>query len=981
MNLFNKQGTVVPATLLVLLVSLVSACQPDPYVPDESMNVFRSVLDERARMVTVRLDDALWVAYSAETGALYKVWRDGVDFDGAVYTTAHGPQPTSVGPAYVVSDEAQPWQLMAGERTSTPTVRYKGHTEQGAQTTIRLEFETDMGERFIVTETPLFTSDDAGNPGLQRTFTVENAPEGTEVVLSLALSSLLAPDSFSASESFEVVEETDGMVLGKLTLLSGGVTTMTSYFSEPSIVLAAEDAGPAKPEGLLLIEGSDCAACHNAEVQTVGPSYKAIAERYDRNDVNTVRLATKVIQGGSGIWGEAIMTPHPQLEMEDAKKMIEYIFSLGGNEPAGGGPLDVDSDAYNLTDSKDGSNGLVVNMYPILGAALSLEGMEISDTPYYSGTIPALHAPNEGYMGDVPTNFYVEVTGVLNIEERDNYVIRLVSDDGSRLYLDDQLLIDNDGLHGPEPRDSELILEAGPHPIRVEFFQAGGGAALSLQWAKHGDDGFSVIPNEVFTFNQDDLKEAADYEVLTGAEETRAGDKAPLKDVHPSFTVETIRPDGFEPKVGGLDVMEDGRVIVSTWDPEGSVYMVSNIEQGDREQIQVKRIAKGLAEPLGLKIVDGEIYVLQKQELTKLIDTNGDDVIDVYETVANDWGATGNFHEFAFGLVYKDGYFYATLATAILPGGASADPQDPDRGTVIKMSKETGEVEFFAKGLRTPNGIGLGINDEIFVTDNQGDWLPVSKVLHIVEGEFYGSRSVDFEGTANLTEKLPVAWLPQDEIGNSPSQPVILNVGRYENQMIHGEVTHGGIKRVYTEEIGGQYQGALFRFTQGLEAGVNRLVWGPDGKLYIGGVGNPGNWGHLGKNWFGLQRMTYTGDPVFEMLAIRAQPNGFEIEFTEPLADGVGEAASDYIINQWLYRPTIDYGGPKIGERTLPIEDIQVSDDRTRVRLTLSGLQENRVVYFRLNDETMRSVTDRSLWTTEAWYTLNKIPVEGGLGE
>lgn len=973
MKLFKQQNSLL--SLLAFLACL-SACQSDPYVPDDSMHVFRSVLDERARMITIRLDENFWVAYSAETGAMYKAWRDGVDFNGAVYTTAHGPQPTTIGPAYLVSDEQTPWGLISNGRESIPAVQYKGHTEQGSQTTIRLEFTNELGEAFVVTETPIFAMDDANNPGLQQTFTVENAPEGAEVILRLALNSLLAPDSFSTNGEFTVVEENDGMILGELKLTNGQITTFTSYFAEPSVEVVRSVEGPAKPEGLVLIEGSDCAACHNPEVQTVGPSYKAIAERYENNDLTTVRLATKIIDGGSGEWGEAIMTPHPQLDMEDAKKMINYIFSLAGEASTSGGALDVDSDAFDFTESKDGSNGLVVNMYPILGAALTLDDMQLSGTPYYSGTIPAVHAPSEGYMGSIKTNMYVEITGVLNIEETSNYVLRLVSDDGGRLFLDGELLIDNDGLHGPDPKDSELILEAGPHPIKIEYFQAGGGAALSLQWAKFGDEGFSVIPNEVFTFEQGDLREAESYEVLTGLDQSRPGDKMPLDGVHPSFSVETIRPDGFEPKVGGLDVMEDGRVVVSTWDQEGSVYLVSNINQGNRDDIEVKRIAKGLAEPLGLKIVDGEIYVLQKQELTRLVDNNGDDIIDVYETVANDWGATGNFHEFAFGLVYKEGHFYATLATAILPGGASANPQNPDRGTVIKISKDTGDVEFFAKGLRTPNGIGLGVNNEIFVADNQGDWLPASKVVHIVEGAFYGSRSVDFDGTANLTEKLPLAWLPQDEIGNSPSQPGLLDIGPYQNQMIHGEVTHGGIKRVFVEEIDGQYQGALFRFTQGLEAGVNRLVWGPDEKLYIGGVGNPGNWGHVGKNWFGLQRMTFTGDPVFEMLAIRAHADGFEIEFTEPLAEAVGEHADDYIVNQWLYKPTVDYGGPKIGEEALPIENIVVSDDRLKVKLTLSGLKPNHMVYFRLNDETMRSASDRSLWTTEGWYTLNRIPVE-----
>ena len=813
------------------------------------MNVFRSVLDERERMITVKLDEDFWVAYSAKNGALYRAWRDGVDFNGAVYTTTHGPQPVSLGPAYLAVDEDAPWTLVVDGKEVAADLKYKGHVERGGQVTLRVEFQTPLGETFLVTETPAYTVDEAGNPGLQRTFTVENAPAGTDVHVFLHLNSLIAGEGYATDGEFEVANEEGGEVTGHLALVHNGITTFTSYFTEPTVQKQVADSGPAKPAGLVLIEGSDCAACHNAEVRTVGPSYKEIAERYPADDLTIVRLSTKIIQGGSGEWGEVPMTPHPTLSQEDAKQMVQYILSLGGDEAPSGVPLDIDADPIPFTDQRDGSNGLAINLYPILANPLTLDQLELSENPYYSGTIAAVHAPSEGYMGEVKSNFYAEITGVLTIAESDNYVIRLVSDDGARLYLDGDLLIDHDGLHGPDARDSELIINEGAYPLRIQYFQGGGGAALSLQWARHGDDGFSVIPSEAFTFDQGDLKNAIDFAVLTGSDKKRPGDQMVLDAVHPSFFVETIRPDGFEPKVGGLDVAEDGRVYVSTWDAEGSVYMVSNIEQGDRSQIEVKRIAKGLAEPLGLKIVDGEVYVLQKQELTRLLDTDGDDIIDVYETVANDWGATGNFHEFAFGLVYKEGYFYATLATAILPGGASANPQDPDRGTVVKINKDTGSTEFVATGLRTPNGIGLGVDDEIFVADNQGDWLPASKIVHIVEGEFYGSRSVDFEGTANLTEKNPLAWLPQDEIGNSPSQPIILNVGPYKNQMIHGEVTHGGIKRVFVEEVDGQYQGALFRFTQGLEAGVNRLVWGPDGKLYVGGVGNPGNWGHVGKNW------------------------------------------------------------------------------------------------------------------------------------
>ena len=111
--------------------------------------------------------------------------------------------------------------------------------------------------------------------------------------------------------------------------------------------------------------------------------------------------------------------------------------------------------------------------------------------------------------------------------------------------------------------------------------------------------------------------------------------------------------------------MPDGRMVISTWDSTGGVYLIDNVETGDTNKITVKRFAAGLAEPLGLEVVNGEIYVLQKHELTKLIDHNGDDVADEYVSICSSYGATADFHEFAFGLVYKDGYFYATMSMAM----------------------------------------------------------------------------------------------------------------------------------------------------------------------------------------------------------------------------------------------------------------------------------------------------------------------------
>ena len=364
---------------------------------------------------------------------------------------------------------------------------------------------------------------------------------------------------------------------------------------------------------------------------------------------------------------------------------------------------------------------------------------------------------------------------------------------------------------------------------------------------------------------------------------------------------------------------------------------------------------------------------MQKQEITELIDNNGDETIDEYRTLADDWGVSANFHEFGFGLAYKDGYLYAALATAIEPGGASTNPQIADRGKCIKVDINTGKLEYIAHGFRTPNGVGIGFGGDIYIADNQGDWLPSSKISRVKKGSWNGSRSVDFEGTAGLTETPPVVWLPQDEIGNSPSTPIAINIGPYQNQMIHGEVTHGGVKRVFVEEVDGVTQGALFRFTQGIEAGVNRIAWGPDGSLYIGGIGSTGNWQHTGKLRYGLQRMKYNENVTFEMLAVRAKQNGFEIEFTEPLADCEGWNANGYEVTQWYYKPTAEYGGPKLAEKKLKVKSATVSEDKKKVFLEMDGLKEGHVVYIRIAEK-FASESNNDLWTTETWYTLNKIP-------
>jgi cytochrome c len=450
----------------------------------------------------------------------------------------------------------------------------------------------------------------------------------------------------------------------------------------------------------------------------------------------------------------------------------------------------------------------------------------------------------------------------------------------------------------------------------------------------------------------------------------KPGFGAPLAGLHPSYDLNTIHKSDFQPKVGGLAFLPDGRLLVTTWDSIGGVYLLDGVETGDTNKIHVKRIASGLAEPLGITVVDGKIFVLQKPELTELIDLDGDDIIDEYRTICNSWGISGDFHEFAFGLLFKDGYFYANLSLAMRL--MSDEKQKPGRGQTIKIDMN-GNYETINYGLRQPNGIGFGPEGEIFECENQGEWVPSNKFIHVKKGDYHG---MPWGVTDSISGLPPVAnpaiWLPEDEIGNSPSQPILMQDGPYKGQMLHGDVHLGGINRDFLEKINGEFQGAVFRFTQGLEAGVNRLCWGPDSALYIGGIGMVGGWSWKEKQ-FGLQRIKYNGKSTFEMLAVRTKPHGFEIEFTEPIKAEHAISASDLLIQQWRYVRTEHYGGPKVDLETLKIKTLDISQDRKHIYLEIPGLRKEHVIYFRL-PEKIQNEQGKSLWSSETWYTLNNIP-------
>jgi hypothetical protein len=606
-------------------------------------------------------------------------------------------------------------------------------------------------------------------------------------------------------------------------------------------------------------------------------------------------------------------------------------------------------------------------------------------TPNVDKRMPTIDWSSTDDFGQA-NHFQSQVTANLTVPTAGVYGFRLTSDDGSRLTIDDKVVVDHDGLHGDEaPKSDVVTLAAGAHSLRIDYFDAGFGKRLNLAWQPPGASGFVTVPTSVLSTEAGVVRVTAPGgKECVGGSDT-PGDGLPVEGVHPNYDLANLRPDGFEPMVTGLDFFSDESLALLTWGGEGDlgeVYVVDQVTgDTDPEDVTYTKVATGLKEPMGIKVVDDAIFVTEKHQLTELVDAEDaqgepgtDGVYETHRKVA-EWPYGGNFHEFAFGLLYEDGYFYLNLSVAIDFGGATTVPQPAQkRGTTLKVSRATGEVEYLAGGLRTPNGIGWGPEGELFATDNQGGWLPASKLIHVKPGSFYNHFTTPKGPFDDQPVTPPALWLPQNDIANSPSTPLLLDDGPFAGQMIFGDVTYGGIQRGFLEKVAGEYQGAVFRMTQGLESGITRIVKGPDGAIYAGGLGAGGNWGQAGKLTYGLQKLTPNGENTMDMVSMKLNGQGFDLTYTKPVsAETVENLVDRYSVEQWRYRATAQYGGPKIDQKDLDVTGASVSDDGRTVTIEVDGLKPGHVVHLR-SPRPFTSTDGETLWSTEAWYTLNALP-------
>ncbi len=333
---------------------------------------------------------------------------------------------------------------------------------------------------------------------------------------------------------------------------------------------------------------------------------------------------------------------------------------------------------------------------------------------------------------------------------------------------------------------------------------------------------------------------------------------------------------------------------------KGEVWIAEKLSTG---QPVYKRFASGLHEPLGLALQNGDLYTVQRSELTRLRDTDSDGSADEYLTHAKGWGVTGNYHEYAYGpAVDGAGNLWVALNCSI---GKGSNPNNQWRGWSLRV-KPDGSWAPISGGFRSPSGIGTNLAGDVFATDQQGNWFPTCPLVHVKRGTFHGhADSLQFTSRQEATFKvnqplpknltvaeaakripayqLPAVWFPYRKMGMSTTDILADSTkgkfGPFAGQLFCGEFTMSFVSRVFLEKVGGEYQGACFRFRDGLDCATLRLQWGEDGSMYIG-QSNRG-WNSLGTKSYGLQSLQWTGKVPFEIKEMSARSDGFRLKFTQ----------------------------------------------------------------------------------------------------
>ncbi|MBI4602520.1 MAG: c-type cytochrome [Planctomycetes bacterium] len=380
----------------------------------------------------------------------------------------------------------------------------------------------------------------------------------------------------------------------------------------------------------------------------------------------------------------------------------------------------------------------------------------------------------------------------------------------------------------------------------------------------------------------------------------------------------------------GLDFLPGGRSLaVSSWD--GDVWRVEGIDAPERG-LTWRRIASGLFQPLGLKVAGGRIHVACRDQIAVLHDLDGDGETDFYEPFNSDHQVTEHFHEFAMGLETdaEGNFYYAKSArharTALVP----------HHGTLLRVARDGSRTEIVATGFRAANGVCVNPDGTFLVTDQEGHWMPKSRINWVREGGFYGNM-FGYHGVTDSSDgamEPPLCWIT-NAFDRSPAELLRVPQGAWGplgGSLLSLSYGYGKIFIVPHEKLGGQAQGGLCELPiPQFPTGVMRGRFHPESRdLYLCGMYA---WAGAQTQPGGLYRLRFTGKPVWLPVELRARRGRLEIAFSGPLDPGTASEASRYATKTWSLRRTANYGSDHHDEKPLAVAGARLAADGRTVVL------------------------------------------------
>lgn len=390
-------------------------------------------------------------------------------------------------------------------------------------------------------------------------------------------------------------------------------------------------------------------------------------------------------------------------------------------------------------------------------------------------------------------------------------------------------------------------------------------------------------------------------------------------------------------RFSGLDFFADGSMAVCTWD--GDVWHVRMA--GNDGKLAWQRIASGLYQPLGLKVIREKIHVTCRDQLAVLHDLNGDGEIDFYQCLNNDHQVTEHFHEFAMGLqVDEAGNFYYAKS-----GRHALVAVVPQHGTLLRVTPDGSRTDIIATGFRAANGVCLNPDGSFVVTDQEGFWNPKNRINWVTlnpsgKPNFYGNMFGyhDITDESDSAMEPPLCWIT-NAFDRSPAELLWVDSPRWKalnGSLLNLSYGNGKVFSVLHEQVGGVRQGGMIELPiPNFPTGVMRGRFRPqDQQLYLCGMFA---WAGNATSPGGLYRLRATDQPIVLPVALQAKKSGLHLSFAEPIEPSSLDP-KNIAIKTWALKRSKKYGSDHYDEKQLVVSSTGISGDGKSVRIVVDEL-------------------------------------------